>query len=68
MAKTKLPDDVLEFFAKHGSKGGKIGGKKRMAALTPEERSALGKKGAAKSVAARAKKKAASNRTNPRKG
>jgi len=47
MAKTRLPEDVRAYFAKQGSKGGKIGGKKRMAALTPEERSELGKRAAA---------------------
>jgi hypothetical protein len=54
MAKTKLSDDVRAYFAKEGAKGGKIGGKKRMEAMTPEQRSEL----ARKAVAARGKKAA----------
>ena len=52
MSKTKLPKDVRDFFVKQGSLGGKIGGKKRMSGLTPEQRSELGRK----AVAARTKK------------
>jgi hypothetical protein len=51
MAK-KLPKEALEFFAKQGSIGGKIGGKMRMDALSPKERTELAKK----AVAARRKK------------
>jgi hypothetical protein len=54
VSKTKLPADVRDFFVKQGSRGGKIGGKSRMAALTPEQRSEL----ARKAVAARVKKAA----------
>ena len=39
-----MPKEVHAFFVRCGAKGGAIGGKKRMASLTPEERSALGKK------------------------
>lgn len=45
MAK-KLPKDVLAFFRKQGSKGGKLGGRIRADNLTPEERQAIAKKGA----------------------
>lgn len=54
MAGTKLPKNVRDFFVKQGSRGGKIGGKKRMGGLTPEQRSEL----ARKAVAARIKKAA----------
>ena len=54
MAGTKLPKNVRDFFVKQGSRGGKIGGKKRMDGLTPEQRSEL----ASKAVAARIKKAA----------
>jgi hypothetical protein len=47
MAKQKLSKEALEFFRKQGRKGGKIGGKKRMEALTPEQRAALAKKAVA---------------------
>jgi hypothetical protein len=43
VAKKKLPPDVLDFFRKQGSKGGKLGGsaggKKAAQAMTPEQRS-----------------------------
>jgi hypothetical protein len=54
VSRTKLPKDVRDFFVQQGSLGGKIGGKKRMGKLTPEERSQL----ARKAVAARIKKAA----------
>jgi hypothetical protein len=54
VSKTKLPKDVRDFFVKQGSLGGKIGGKKRMSGLTPEQRSELGRR----AVAARMKKAA----------
>lgn len=38
MAK-KLPPDVLEYFRKQGAKGGRIGGKKSLETMTPEQRS-----------------------------
>ena len=53
MAKAKLPEDVRAFFVAEGSKGGKVGGRKRMEALSAEERSALAKKVPAKKKAAR---------------
>lgn len=60
MAKKKLPKDVLAFFKQTGRKGGKIGGKRSLETMTPEERSARAKKAAAKSAEVRsaAKKKA----------
>jgi hypothetical protein len=43
MAK-KLPPAVQEFFVKMGRKGGKIGGKARVAKMTPEQLSESGRK------------------------
>jgi hypothetical protein len=51
MAKKKLPPEVLEYFRKEGTKGGK----RRAANLTPEQRSAIAKK----AVDAREAKRAA---------
>jgi hypothetical protein len=42
--KKKLPPDVLEYFRKEGAKGGRIGGKRSLETMTPEERSARAKK------------------------
>lgn len=54
MGKKKLPPDVLEFFRKAGSEGGKkggsLGGKRSLETMTPEERSARAKRAAAASV------------------
>jgi hypothetical protein len=52
----KLPEDVLEFFRKQGSKGGKIGGKRSLETMTPEQRTERAKH----AVAAREAKRAAS--------
>ena len=56
MAKKKMPPDILEFFRKTGRKGGKIGGKRSLETMTPEERTARAKKAAAASAKVRAKK------------
>jgi hypothetical protein len=37
----------LEFFRKQGARGGKIGGKRSLETMTPEERSARAKKASA---------------------
>jgi hypothetical protein len=52
MAK-KLPGDVLEYFRRQGAKGGRIGGKRSLETMTPQQRSARAKKAAAASAAAR---------------
>jgi hypothetical protein len=44
MAKAKMPPEALEFFVKAGRKGGKIGGKKRVANMTPEQLSEANRK------------------------
>jgi hypothetical protein len=36
---SKVPEAVKEFLRKQASKGGKIGGRRRWAGTTPEERS-----------------------------
>ena len=51
--KKKMPDDVMDYFRKQGRKGGKIGGKARAEALTPERRSEIAKKAAVASAKAR---------------
>ena len=63
MAKSKLPPEVLDFFRKQGAKGGKIGGKRSLETMTPEERSARAKKASDAATAARkAQKHAAEGR------
>jgi hypothetical protein len=52
MAK-KLPAEVLEFFRKQGSKGGKIGGKRSLETMTPAQRTARAKKAGEAAAAAR---------------
>jgi hypothetical protein len=47
-----LPKSISEYMAQIGSKGGKIGGKKRLKTMTPEQR----KKAAQKAAKARWKK------------
>jgi hypothetical protein len=49
MPKKKLPDDIRLYFAKMGSQGGKIGGKRRAESLSPERRREI----AQKAIAAR---------------
>jgi hypothetical protein len=52
MAK-QLPADVLEFFRKQGSKGGKIGGKRSLETMTPAQRTARARKAGTAAAAAR---------------
>jgi hypothetical protein len=56
--KKKLPPEVLAFFKKQGSIGGKIGGKRSLETMTPEARTARAKKAAAKSAEVRSRKQA----------
>jgi hypothetical protein len=44
MAKTKLPAEFRDYLAKIGRKGGKIGGAKRAANMTPDQRSEASRK------------------------
>ena len=53
MATKKLPPEVLEYFRKEGARGGKIGGKRSLETMTPEQRSER----ARKAVAAREAKR-----------
>ena len=57
MAKKKLPSEVLDYFRKQGAKGGRIGGKRSLETMTPDERTARAKKASAAAVAARKVKK-----------
>lgn len=62
---------ALEIFRKWGKEGGEASGKARMEKLTPEQRSEIAKKAAAKSAevrSAKAKKKAAVKSTTLKKG
>ena len=55
----KLPADVLKFFKEQGAKGGRIGGKRSLETMTPEQRASRAKKAsraAAKARTAKAKK------------
>jgi hypothetical protein len=45
-ALSAMPEGAREFFRQHGAKGGAIGGKRRFAAMTSEERHELAKKAA----------------------
>ena len=51
-----MPSDVLEFFKRTGRIGGKIGGKRSLETMTPEERTARAKKAAAASAKVRSAK------------
>jgi hypothetical protein len=42
-----LPPEVIEFFRQQGARGGKIGGKKSLVTMTPEQRKARAKKASA---------------------
>ena len=53
----KLPPEVLDFFKEQGRKGGKIGGKKSLETMTPEERTARAKLASDAALVARLKTK-----------
>jgi hypothetical protein len=55
-ARADLPGSVREFFRQQGARGGAIGGKRRFAAMTAEERTELAKKAARASWAKRKKR------------
>jgi hypothetical protein len=44
VAKKRLPQEVLQYFAKMGQKGGLIGGRVRAQRLTPEQRTESARK------------------------
>ena len=57
--RTRLPEDVLNYFRKQGARGGKIGGKRVLETMTAAERSARARKASqAAAVARMAKAKA----------
>jgi hypothetical protein len=39
MSRKRLPPEMREYLAKIGSKGGKVGGKRRLETMTAEQRS-----------------------------
>jgi hypothetical protein len=51
----KLPPEVLEFFRRQGAKGGRIGGKRSLETMTPEQRSERARKAVAAREAKRRK-------------
>jgi len=53
MAAKRLPADVLEYFRQQGAKGGRIGGARAAAAMTPAQRSARAQKASLAAAAAR---------------
>jgi uncharacterized protein YdaU (DUF1376 family) len=67
MRKRSLPTEVLEFFRKQGAKGGKIGGKRSLETMTPEERSARAKKASQRAAEVRTKKAAAKKKATAKK-
>jgi hypothetical protein len=44
MAKKRLPADIKAYFVRMGAEGGKIGGKRRAEALSPERRKEIAQK------------------------
>lgn len=46
MQARKVPADISDYMAKIGSKGGKIGGKRRLDTMTPAKRRKIAKKAA----------------------
>lgn len=56
MAK-KLPPEILEFLRRQGAKGGKIGGKRSLETMTPEERQDRARLAGLASAAARKAKR-----------
>jgi hypothetical protein len=66
MATKKLPPDVLEYFRQQGAEGGKIGGKRSLETMTPEQRSERARKAVAAREAKRAAKKATVKQTTKR--
>ncbi len=59
MAKARLSEDARAYFREQGRKGGKIGGKRLAAKLTPAERTASATNASKAAALARTKKKKA---------
>ena len=53
----ELPNDIAEFFRETGRRGGKVGGKRSLETMMPEERRERAKKAAAASAEARRNRK-----------
>ncbi len=59
----KLPCDVIAFFKAQGAKGGRIGGKRAMETMTPEQRTARATKASQAATEARKTKAKKNNAT-----
>ncbi len=59
----QLPAEVLNYFKAQGARGGKMGGAKGWASLTPAQRKARATKASRAAAAARTKKKQARKAT-----
>jgi hypothetical protein len=62
----KLPPDVLAFFREQGARGGRVGGKRSLETMTPEQRSARAKKASAAAAKARSGPATMKNGGGPR--
>jgi hypothetical protein len=62
MKKKAIPEDVLDYFRQQGARGGKIGGKRSLETMTPEERADRASLAGLASAAARAAKKKATKK------
>jgi hypothetical protein len=62
--KLDLPAEVLEYFRSQGARGGKIGGKRSLETMTPEQRSARARKASKKAAEIRTKRAAARKRNS----
>jgi hypothetical protein len=57
LIRIELPKDLMHFLRTAGAKGWKIGGKRAVESMTPEQRTARAKKAAAKFAEVRSAKK-----------
>jgi hypothetical protein len=64
----KLPPDVLAFFKEQGAKGGRIGGKRALETMTPEQRVARAAKASKAAAAARTAKANKAKPTTRKRG
>ena len=65
MARRRLSEDALQYFREQGARGGRIGGKKLAAMMTPAERKARAVKASQAAAVARSKKKNARAKSQP---
>ena len=55
----QLPEDLMAYYRAQGARGGKIGGKRAAANMTPAQRTARARKASQAAAVARTKKKLA---------